>query len=373
MLQDFDHDQFLSYLRKELEASERNEVNDLELLIDFYNDFPPKQFDDSDSVFFTEEVERLSKMQLPYIKGLLLDMELTWLVIENGKFKLGESERATLSALEEKLTVDEKALINKYFRDLGVQERAALINLYEHKVSKFGNNEEKYKVLESICNSYKYSSQSDESYIKILEEAANLACLMMLEGRYKHYETLAKIYRRKYEHESSAYNFSRAILAAKDEAHDILLNLTRAMRIQYELAGNEDKASNAFIEESKLTRLKNGKKETGILHLLSDYCQNPHKVALWAFGLIVFSTLVYSFFGLIPSGQNEQSFFAGRSSVAKVLWDSFYFSVVTFTTLGYGDFAPSNGISRLMANIESLGGLLLTSLFLVTLVRKYGR
>lgn len=43
---------------------------------------------------------------------------------------------------------------------------------------------------------------------------------------------------------------------------------------------------------------------------------------------------------------------------------SFYFSVVTITTVGYGDFTPTNDLSRLCTAIYILGGV---SIGLVTL------
>ena len=65
------------------------------------------------------------------------------------------------------------------------------------------------------------------------------------------------------------------------------------------------------------------------------------------------------------------------SSSANGVIDSFttcfYFSVVTFTTLGYGDFSPVNAFTRLISSSEAICGLLLTSLFMVTVVRKYAR
>ncbi len=44
--------------------------------------------------------------------------------------------------------------------------------------------------------------------------------------------------------------------------------------------------------------------------------------------------------------------------------ESIYFSVVTITTLGYGDIAPANGVAMLLAGAESLIGITLIGLFL---------
>ena len=43
-------------------------------------------------------------------------------------------------------------------------------------------------------------------------------------------------------------------------------------------------------------------------------------------------------------------------------FESFYFSIITFTSLGYGDIAPT-GIGRLIASFEVLAGLILVAVF----------
>jgi uncharacterized protein YjbI with pentapeptide repeats len=50
-----------------------------------------------------------------------------------------------------------------------------------------------------------------------------------------------------------------------------------------------------------------------------------------------------------------------------------YFSAVTFATLGYGDLRPAGRVSRMLANIESLLGIVLSATFAVSLAKKYTR
>ena len=52
----------------------------------------------------------------------------------------------------------------------------------------------------------------------------------------------------------------------------------------------------------------------------------------------------------------------------KDFFSALYMSVVTFSTLGYGDYRPI-GITRFFASIEALTGLILMSLFIVTFAR----
>lgn len=53
-----------------------------------------------------------------------------------------------------------------------------------------------------------------------------------------------------------------------------------------------------------------------------------------------------------------------KSSVG--LLDGFYFSVVTITTLGYGDLTPISGFGKMLAAFEALLGVVLIGLFLLS-------
>lgn len=69
--------------------------------------------------------------------------------------------------------------------------------------------------------------------------------------------------------------------------------------------------------------------------------------------------LLYRWLGFQDSGGDPGSF-----------WDSVYFSAVTFSTLGYGDFAPAPD-ARIMAAIEALLGNLHLGLFVAAVFAAY--
>lgn len=89
-------------------------------------------------------------------------------------------------------------------------------------------------------------------------------------------------------------------------------------------------------------------------------------IALWAFFYGAWAsndTIIYS--GTLPEGATTAMDVWGKSSILTPL----YFSVTTFTTLGYGDFAPT-GWLRGVASIQAALGVTLIALFTVSWGRK---
>lgn len=383
MIEGIEYRNFVKYLKEQINESTHNEVNGIEVFFDYYLDYPPKGLEDDGSDFFREEIDRLVQSQIFYMEKILIKEEFTWLKIEGDKWKLNSSNLEhnddDKTELFRRLEIEEEALFNLSVQEVDEKIRKRLVIFYNQKVGKYGSDSEKLIIVKLIVDSHLYAISDSEDYIDYISIAGDIAKQLGKIGSYKYYEKVGKYYRNKYEHEESAKNFRLAIDAATlcNEDKDIILSLTKNMRIQYELCGDEDEAAKAFIGENNLKAQLDGSIKVrfvlATLRVLSDYCQNPKKVALWAFLLILLSALVYGFSGITPSGSCEQTFFSSGVSAFRVLFDSLYFSVVTFTTLGYGDFSPSNDLSRFIANIESLGGLFFTSLFLVSIVRKYGR
>ena len=82
--------------------------------------------------------------------------------------------------------------------------------------------------------------------------------------------------------------------------------------------------------------------------------------------VILCCSVIYTFGGVVTTGAG------GTSRVVDDFFTALYFSIVTFTTLGYGDFSPSGGL-RFVAAAEAFFGAALMALFVVSLARKYTR
>ena len=60
---------------------------------------------------------------------------------------------------------------------------------------------------------------------------------------------------------------------------------------------------------------------------------------------------------------------ATRTSVDP--WVCLYFSVVTWTTVGYGDVTPANPLARAFAAAEAFNGYIVMAIFIAALVASF--
>jgi len=95
------------------------------------------------------------------------------------------------------------------------------------------------------------------------------------------------------------------------------------------------------------------------------YGEKPLRPLLAGVAVILACALVYWLF----SGACHST---ATAEVAG-FFDSLYFSIVTFTTLGYGDLRPIATTFRLIAAGEALSGAALMALFVVSLARRFTR
>ena len=107
--------------------------------------------------------------------------------------------------------------------------------------------------------------------------------------------------------------------------------------------------------------------------LLFGYGERPIRVLIAGFLIILACGLFYA----LPSAQVLHRIDAGTASQTfpERLMDGFYFSTITFTTLGFGDMYPDpeHTLTRLIAMTEALAGACLMALFVVSLSKRYSR
>jgi len=137
----------------------------------------------------------------------------------------------------------------------------------------------------------------------------------------------------------------------------------RKLRLTYSRQGEPEIAGEFFYRE-RVARRRQRKPfrriwEYCTQEVLFGYGERPLNVLLNS-GLVIFLfTLIYS---------RSEALYHGASRSFDFL-SALYFSVVTFTTLGYGDYHPESWL-RFLAAFEALLGAVFIALLIVTLSRK---
>lgn len=101
-----------------------------------------------------------------------------------------------------------------------------------------------------------------------------------------------------------------------------------------------------------------------LMSVLCGYGEKPYRIVLSSLGAIFTFAFLYSYFNTVESSL----------AIGYVMnWsDYLYYSAITFTTVGYGDFIPkAHSAFRLLSSVEAFMGVFLSGLFVFTLARKY--
>ncbi|WP_299797415.1 ion channel [uncultured Shewanella sp.] len=110
-----------------------------------------------------------------------------------------------------------------------------------------------------------------------------------------------------------------------------------------------------------------------MIDIFCGYGEAPLRVIGFSMGLIITCAIFYLFTGLNYDGKTHIFEMSNDFSTNLYLFfNCIYYSVVTFTTLGYGDFTPI-GLSRAIAAIEAFTGSFTIALFVVVFVKKMTR
>lgn len=171
----------------------------------------------------------------------------------------------------------------------------------------------------------------------------------------------------------SSKNFSEK-LDYYQQAEEIYRNLRRTT----EADGLFETAGLFFQKEMKMRRMQMPlfslkRFISKVVEVTCGYGERPLRIIFISFFVILFFSLLYFFAGINYSG-NIISFSSSNSVIDnfQVFLNSLYFSVVTFTTLGYGDITPV-GVTKFFVSIEALLGGFILALFVVVFVKKMTR
>ncbi|AGH46834.1 potassium channel family protein [Paraglaciecola psychrophila] len=370
------------YLEKELRR--KNKCDGMDVLNDYVlenrEDFAEIELDDLDD-FVTAEFEPFKKW--------LLSQNFDWLEINsNGIWVLKSSNnqikaKSTISLLQ-KLNFDdrEKRLIDEDIYNLNTDLIDDYINLIKKLAGNSNNKQDivfrcKYRL--ALCAKDDGNIPSDTKIYYWIEaaEAAKVISNTLISSEC--FMNAAQIQQKENYHRESAKNYEFALELQNDKTEKI--QLARYARVQYEIIGDHQSASKMFVLEKDIEKITEENQAIKFILWLhrktSLYGEKPSSVIKFAAILLAIATLLVFFNGTDKFCSAIELFDSSAEnrfeSLINNLGNSIYFSFVTFTTLGYGEITPVGFLGKLISICLSVSGLLLTTLFMVTFVRKYSR
>lgn len=164
-------------------------------------------------------------------------------------------------------------------------------------------------------------------------------------------------------------------LARFEEAEEVYRSLRRA----YDNVGHFDEAGMFFSREMTMRRMLLPKWSTGrawskTVDLFCAYGESPPRVIGSAVLLNLVCATAYFAVGVKgPDGRLGFSAEAGFGANLHDFLNCVYFSVVTFTTLGFGDMTPPDGFIRGLAAMQAFTGAFMMAMFVAVFGKKMTR
>lgn len=165
------------------------------------------------------------------------------------------------------------------------------------------------------------------------------------------------------------------ICGLNEEAEDISRNIRR----QCDIRGLQEESGDFFQKEMLYRRYQlplysRRRFVSKMVDLLCGYGERPIRAMAFSATMVAICALLYSVIGVSGAGGEiiqvrlELDWVTNLGNFMKCL----YFSIVTFTTLGYGDISPV-GYGRAVAALEACLGTFVLALYVVTFVKKMTR
>ncbi len=95
-----------------------------------------------------------------------------------------------------------------------------------------------------------------------------------------------------------------------------------------------------------------------------------HSLGRWGFTVLLFISAFAGIFALLDKTSATSMF--ENYTASSGIFDYFYFSIVTFTTLGYGDIVPITIAEKLVVGVEVLLGFTMLGIFINLIKRHFG-
>jgi len=204
------------------------------------------------------------------------------------------------------------------------------------------------------CWNKKYEDKSFFNAASSYESAARSA---LEYGDYAYASLLYKHAALNHERDVEFSSFSDCFYRSKECYRKFLAySLVSPEKINTIAVQEEEKGIKGFIKKLFLLSLMT------FSFIIWGHGERPGRIFSSGILMIVLSSFFYMSGSLIRDGVLFKPGF----------FEAIYFSVVTFTTVGYGDITPL-GLTKVISSLEAFSGLFIMSLFVIGLSRKYLR
>ena len=157
------------------------------------------------------------------------------------------------------------------------------------------------------------------------------------------------------------------------EAEDIY----RTLKISLKAQTLGDDVGKVFIREMIVKRKQMAKFSplriaSKLAHITTGYGEKVGNIFYTAFGIIIFCAFLFGIAGV--SYENSiLGFFGDIASfggIINIIGNLLYFSVVVFSTVGFGDIIPINALGKSIVIFEGLFGTLILSILIIALYKQ---
>ena len=153
----------------------------------------------------------------------------------------------------------------------------------------------------------------------------------------------------------------------------------RSLRQAYDSAGRFERAGHFFRMEMTMRRMlmppwSVGRVWSKIVDLFCAYGESPPRVIGFSLLINLVCAVAYFVMGIkSPQGPLRLDLHAGFSANVEAYLNCVYYSIVTFTTLGYGDITPTAGVLRGLAAVQAFTGAFMMAMFVAVFGKKMTR
>ena len=166
-------------------------------------------------------------------------------------------------------------------------------------------------------------------------------------------------------------NLDKIVMQEKNKEYNKAKEVYRNLKNYFKQEGLYDVSGKYYYRE-RLMETKCNREEKKYLHWIFDmllkfitgYGEKPQNILMWWFGIIFGYAFIYD---VLNGIYNRIAY--NIASYNPNFFEALYFSIVTFTTLGFGDFAPKP-LFQLFASLEALLGAIFMALFIFVFARK---